>query len=552
MAWFLTPVRQAALAVLVGSSFLSSLSAQAAGSLAGLTRVALFQPAGDSSNTTLTAVLSTVADSVELSLVVLQRYDVRRLPSVDPDTDLPKVRAYCEANRIDQAILGSAAERPEGGFSFRLLVYDRRTDSISIDRRGSSGGVLDMFDTTDALVAALLDGLSGTHLLFGSLSVDTDPAGATVSVNGRDAGAAPLSLRGLPVGTVQVAGRLDGHEEAQETVTIPDGETASASLKLPRSVGRLTLRTPADVQVTVSNEEIGKKLITGPASLDLPTGDYQVSAAKEGLESVSGKVTVVRNAGVRWAPWTSRLAILDALSGSTVKVDGEIVDPTLAMAGGVDVPAGRRTVSVAGPSGQVWAAEILLNPGSVTRQSVNRMTWQIPTRTIDLDGAPSQWAGLVPFWSDSKNYGFYKGQPGTHIAQGFACRDEKNLYVRFDFSDGKPSTSLSRGVSAGLAYSVTVDNPNVLDAIHVGISFGRGATVSTFYSKGTKGEGAPLPGLLTYRIGQSDIEMSISLDFIKTRAQGTPFMRLEVGGRAVGDPRGTGQMTDSRKVDFGL
>ena len=464
----------------------------------------------------------------------------------------PRVRAYCDANRIDQAILGSAAQRPEGGFSFRLLVYDRRTDSITIDRRRSSSGALDMFDATDTLVASLLEGLSGTHLLFGSLSVDTDPVGATVSVNGRDAGTSPLSLRGLPVGTVQVAARLAGHEDVQETVTVADGETASASLKLARSTGRLTLRTPADSQVTVSNAEVGEKQVPAPASLDLPTGDYVVSAAKEGLASVSGKITVVRGASVSWAPWTSRLAILDAPLGSTVKVDGESVDPALALAGGADVPAGRWTVSVAGPSGQVWTAETLLNAGSVTRQSVNRMTWQIPTRTIDLNGSLSQWAGIVPFWSDTRNYGGFAGQPGTHIAQGYVCRDETHLYVRIDFSDGKPSTNLSRRVSAGLGYSVTIDNPNVLNPIHVGLSFNRGATVSTVYSKEAWQGPVPLPGLLTYRIGQSDIEMSIPLDFIKTRAQGTPFMRLEVGGRAAGEGRGTGVMTESRVVDFGF
>ena len=114
-------------------------------------------------------------------------------------------------------------------------------------------------------------------------------------------------------------------------------------------MGRLMVRTPADVQVTVSNEEIGKKLITARLS-GSSNGDYQVSAAKEGLEPISAKVTVVRNASAGWAPWTSRLAILDAPTGSTVKIDGERVDPTLAMAGGADVPAGRWTVSVAGPS----------------------------------------------------------------------------------------------------------------------------------------------------------------------------------------------------------
>jgi hypothetical protein len=109
MAWPHTAVRRAALFLLVGIFSAGSLSAQSANP--GLSRIALFEPAGHSNDPALAAVLSTVADSVELSLVVLQRYDVRRLPSADPAIDLPRVRAYCEANHIDQAILGSGAER---------------------------------------------------------------------------------------------------------------------------------------------------------------------------------------------------------------------------------------------------------------------------------------------------------------------------------------------------------------------------------------------------------------------------------------------------------
>jgi hypothetical protein len=176
---------------------------------------------------------------MELSLDVLQRYEVRRLPSADPAKDLDKVRAYCQENRIDQAILGSGSARPGGGYRFRLVVYDRKTDSTTTDQQGASSGVLDMFDVTDALVASLLDGLSGTHLLFGSLSVKTDPAGAMVSVNGKDVGRAPLGLRGLPVGTVELAARMDGREGAEATVTIVDGETTSASLKLPTDLFKL-------------------------------------------------------------------------------------------------------------------------------------------------------------------------------------------------------------------------------------------------------------------------------------------------------------------------
>jgi hypothetical protein len=189
-----TAARRITLLLLVATCFLPNLDAQSESSRA---RIAMFEPAGQKEDTTLAAVLSTVADSVELSLDVLQRYEVRRLPPADPAKGLDQVRAYCQENRIDQAILGSGNARPGGGYRFRLVVYDRKTDKITTDQQGASSGVLDMFDVTDRLVAGLLDGLSGTHLLFGSLSVESDPAGAAVAVNGKEVGSAPLSLRGL-------------------------------------------------------------------------------------------------------------------------------------------------------------------------------------------------------------------------------------------------------------------------------------------------------------------------------------------------------------------
>ena len=105
--------RRLALAFLMGTCFVSTLVAQ---SDSGRARIALYEPAGQKEDAALAAVLSAVADSVELSLTVLQRYDVRRLPPVDPAQDLQKVRAYCKTNRIDQAILGSGSARPLNDF----------------------------------------------------------------------------------------------------------------------------------------------------------------------------------------------------------------------------------------------------------------------------------------------------------------------------------------------------------------------------------------------------------------------------------------------------
>ena len=299
---------------------LLSLNAQSEVSRA---RIALFEPAGGKGDAALTAVLATVADSVELSLDVLQRYEVRRLPPADPAKDLTRVKAYCQANRIDQAIMGSGSAKADGGYLFKLVVYDRRSDSITLAPEGASTGALDMFDVTDKLVGTLLDGLSGTHLLFGSLSVETDPAGATVSVNGKEVGTAPLSLRGLPAEAVQVSARLAGHEEVNTSVTITDGESTDVPLSLARSTGTLALTVPKDAVVTVSSAEIGKKDLSGPVAATLPTGDYDVQASCAGMPAVSGKVSVARGVSTPYLPWPKGYLDVQAVpAGATIVVDG--------------------------------------------------------------------------------------------------------------------------------------------------------------------------------------------------------------------------------------
>ena len=309
-----------ALVIVAATCLLSTLGAE---SESGRARIALYEPAGQKQDGTLMAVLSTMADSVEMSLVVLDRYELRRLPPADPVRDREKIRSYCEANRIDQAILGSGSARTGGGYDFRLVVYNRQKDSITVDRKGSSTGALDMFDVTDALVASLLDGLSGTHLLFGSLAVQSSPPGATVAVNGKTVGTAPLSLRGLPVGAVEISGELEGHEAARATLTIVDGSTTNASLSLPRSTGTLALVVPKDAVVQVKSTEIGQKDLTGPGGTELPTGDYEVEASCPGLPAVSGRVTITRGSSAQLLLWKKGYLDVQAEpAGASIVVDG--------------------------------------------------------------------------------------------------------------------------------------------------------------------------------------------------------------------------------------
>jgi hypothetical protein len=651
-------LRRLALVLIVGSCLSTILSAQAE---TGRARVALFEPVGQKADTILAAVLSTVADSVELSLACLQVYDVRRLASADPSRQLEVIRAYCAENRIDQAICGSGSARAGGGYLFRLQVYDRRTDSISLSREGVSKGALDMFDVTDTLVASLLDGLSGTHLLFGSLSVQTEPPGAIVSVNGKDVGPSPVALRGLPVGAVRIAARSDGREEAATQVTIADGETADAALTLARSKGKLAVEIPDDAELRVVSGEIGAKVVSGSSAQELPTGKYEVVARCPGLDPVQKTITIKRNEMEAWTPWPNAylavqsnppgavvlvdgaergstpamielepgkkhlvalklakyqdwtvqpefpaarkqslhadlsllpgsievttslpgasiefdkkdsgrtphlfeavpagmhtilisdllrdrryyttdgavtvevkpgersvlsvplkpgkatLTLAGAPKGSVVTVDGERIDVEKASAEGVEIPAGALNIEAIAPSQQKWKGYWVVQSGGARIFDCTKATACLPYRTITIDGKTDDWIDVLPVLSPQSQSDMFPNQAGTQIAQVFACRDEKNLYFRVDFSDGTPTAKISKDIDAQLKYVLRVrGKESNLVTVEIGFDRKNGQwTTLGVWNDVThtwKTLATPLFQNLSYRIGNGTLEIGV-------------------------------------------
>jgi hypothetical protein len=285
----------------------------------GRARIAVFTPAAAGPDAGLAAV---VADTVELGLLCLDRWEVRRLGAADPSTELSSIRRYCTENRIDQAVGGTVSAREGGGYRFTLVVYDQRSDAVTLRREGASRGTLDVFEATDELLAALLDGLSGRHVLFGSLLVSSEPVEAAVAVNGKGVGVTPVSLRGLPVGTVRVSAMAEGYEGAEVAATIVDGETVRAALELERSTGRVALEMPGDATVTVSSGETGEKEVRAGEETVLPTGRYAAVARCAGLPEAEGELRIHRGELLRWQPWEKGyLAVESDPPGAEIRVD---------------------------------------------------------------------------------------------------------------------------------------------------------------------------------------------------------------------------------------
>ncbi|MBI5498238.1 MAG: PEGA domain-containing protein [Deltaproteobacteria bacterium] len=79
----------------------------------------------------------------------------------------------------------------------------------------------------------------------GKLSVQSDPAGATVEVNGRPAGTTPADVGTLPPGPNLVRISLAGHTTQQTTVEIVAGESRSVHVPLQKAAAQPVAR-PAE------------------------------------------------------------------------------------------------------------------------------------------------------------------------------------------------------------------------------------------------------------------------------------------------------------------
>lgn len=108
------------------------------------------------------------------------------------------------------------------------------------------------------LKAALSPGQSLPPGSYGSLSVTTDPAGASIYIDGVLLGVTPATLPGLSAGSHTMILKLDGYDDLTLPVTIAAGSTQYYSSALKKGgnaaaapVGPTTKKSPVPVSVII-------------------------------------------------------------------------------------------------------------------------------------------------------------------------------------------------------------------------------------------------------------------------------------------------------------
>jgi TonB family protein len=128
----------------------------------------------------------------------------------------------------------------------------------------------------------------------GALHVESEPAGATVTINGEARGVTPLDVADLFLGNHEVKVELRGYAAVTQTVVLSE-DSPKSELKLPLSKAAPAmgvvdiLSTPAGATVKIDGAGVGQ---TPLLNFSVKAGKHEVEIVKEGHEPWTSPLTV--------------------------------------------------------------------------------------------------------------------------------------------------------------------------------------------------------------------------------------------------------------------
>ncbi len=193
----------------------------------------------------------------------------------------------------DLSINGQSRGRASGKFE----VPAERPLKIVVSKSGSKAFVqtLSVKSGETKTVSVVLE---AQVLQFGTLNVQTDPAGASVSVGGESKGASGGPFQVEAGKTIKVSASKEGYRSASQSVSLKPNETKTVFLKLSSTsgggsggggVGNLAVNSnPPGVEVFVGGERKG----VTPTTLQVAAGSVEVVVkCKTGAQTKTVMVT---------------------------------------------------------------------------------------------------------------------------------------------------------------------------------------------------------------------------------------------------------------------
>ncbi|MGA2547813.1 MAG: hypothetical protein ABSF43_14775, partial [Rectinemataceae bacterium] len=172
----------------------------------------------------------------------------------------------------------------------------------------------------------------------------------------------------------------------------------------------------------------------------LRVGDKIYTGVQENISIEAGKrLKFARSLTIGKA----KLRVEGIPEGSTILIDDDERPLTRDLAGGMvfdgTIDAGYSKIEVV-HANKTWYTSVFPQPNSTQTYKVDIMfvRYALQRYSVKLKGKEEDWAGIEPIFGKASIMYSSNLPSGSQIAGGRICRDEKNLYIRIDFSNGSP------------------------------------------------------------------------------------------------------------------
>ncbi len=236
-----------------------------------------------------------------------------------------------------------------------------------------------------------------------ALSVQTEPEGASILLDGKPPQILPNTFTHVPFGTHQVSAALEDYEPMKQDIDVRRGMKPQIQLKLKpiQEIAALSIQTePVGATILLD----GKPPQVPPNKFThVPHGSHQLSAILENFEPISQDIQVRRGMNpeirlrLKEIQEIAALSIQTEPSGASVLLDGK--PPQVAPATFVHVPFGPHHVSVSQDNYEPLQQEIQVRKGMSRVHLQLKQLQEIATLTIKttppeasilLDGKPPE------------------------------------------------------------------------------------------------------------------------------------------------------------------
>ena len=231
----------------------------------------------------------------------------------------------------------------------------------------------------------------------GVVDCTTEPAGATVLVNGVERGVTPVKLSNVPKGVATVVFRLAGYKDETRELRLTPGDSQTLAVQLKGQPAKLVVvSSPEGAKVFVDDDYQGKP----PATIStLAGGAHKIRVELAGHAPVTRDVVLANGAAkteeFKLESMLGRLEVVTIPAGARVSIDGKVAGTTRIMSGGSrsqilaveNVPAGDHSVLVHLDGYQDTSRKILVKAKDTSKITVKLpRIFQVDTELETISG----------------------------------------------------------------------------------------------------------------------------------------------------------------------